>query len=368
MSSIRGEIIIRPCENKDEQSIAELLHNNYPNTPDPASIHKTWCWQFKNNFTKASGVAIAELEGNIVAQYAVMWLPMIYKGRMIEGAVSTATVTDKSARGRGLFTKLASKVYQDIASSGAKIVYGFPNSQSIHGFLSHLDWFEVAPFPLCIKLIDTSAIFRKFIGGNASARLLGRLANFILHFICGALHPVGRNGSLVVRKVVDIPDALDNLWEKSFIAQKIALVRHKKYLHWRYLEKPFFSYDIYIVDNRDGQIGGCIITSTSEKSGMKIIYVMELFTENNNQRLCQALLDKLVVIATEQDADAISLLSLPDDPFHTLYRRNGYFPVPRRLFPQEIYFGARLISEDIDPTYARDKHNWYISWGDMDVV
>jgi hypothetical protein len=172
MQSQLTQITIRPCEVNDEEPIAVLLNKNFPNALAPKVILKTWRWQFRNSFSKNSGVAVAERGGDIVAQYAVMWFPMIYKGQQIDGAVSTATVTDKSVRGQGLFTKLAAKVYQDIAIAGAKIVYGFPNSQSINGFIKRLEWFEVAPFPIHIKPVDTSAYIRKIIGDNTISKLL----------------------------------------------------------------------------------------------------------------------------------------------------------------------------------------------------
>jgi hypothetical protein len=360
-------IIIRDSIHGDEESIAVLLHNNFPNSPAPEIIQKTWRWQFRNAFSKNSGVAVAERGSDIVAQYAVMWVPMTYKGRLIEGAISTATVTDKSARGQGLFTTLAVKVYQDIAAESAKIIFGFPNGQSINGFIKHLEWFEVAPFPLYIKPVDTTVLVRKMIGDNAVARLMGSIGNFLLRHIVEALQIRHRQTNITFRQVNDIPDALGTLWETTFIAGKIALVRNKGYLHWRYLEKPFFTYDIYVA-MAGAKLCGCIITHIAEKFGVKIIYVMEILTENDDSAVCQVLLEELNSIAMRQGAAAISLLLLPDNPNRSLFLKNGYLPVPRRLFPQDIYFGARVNSPDIDPGYARDMKNWYISWGDMDVV
>jgi hypothetical protein len=361
-------IIIRDPIDGDEESLAVLLHNNFPNSPAPAVIHKTWRWQFRNAFSRNSGVAVAERDGDIVAQYAVMWFPMIYKGQQIDGAVSTATVTDKSVRGQGLFTKLAVKVYQDIAAESAKIIYGFPNSQSINGFIKHLEWFEVAPFPLYIKPVDTTALVRKIIGDNAVARVLGSLGNCFFRHIVGALQTRHRQTNITFRQVHDIPDALDKIWDTTCIAGKIALVRNKRYLRWRYMEKPFFSYDIHVAMAANEKLCGCIITRIGEKFGVKIIYVMEILAENDDPAVTQLLLDELNSIAIRQGAAAISLLFLPDNPNRSLYLKNGYLPVPRRLFPQDIFFGARVNSPDIDPKYARDMKNWYISWGDLDVV
>lgn len=361
-------IIIRDSIDGDEKSLAILLHNSFPNAPKPEKIQKIWCWQFRNCFSKNNGVAIAQHSDVIVAQYAIMWLPMVYKGQPIDGAVSTATVTNKSVRGQGIFTKLAAKVYRDIAIAGAKIVYGFPNSQSINGFTKRLEWFEVAPFPVHVKPVDTSAFIGKIIGGNTIARLVGAACNIFLRLIDGEVRIRHRRAGINFREVNDVPDALDNLWKTSSVAGKLAVVRNKKYLVWRYLEKPFFSYDIHVAISGDEKFCGCIITHTTEKFGMKILFVMELIAEKDDAVVCQVMLDELTRIARMKGAAAISLLIPSGNPNRFIYLKNGYLPIPRRLFPQDIFWCAKVNSPDIDPKYARDRKNWYISWGDLDVV
>lgn len=369
MSLIKDpNIIIRDSIDGDEKSLAILLHNNFPNAPEPEKIQKTWCWQFRNCFSKNGGVAVAQCSDEVVAQYAVMCFPMIYKGQSIDGAVSTATATDKSVRGQGLFTKLAAKVYQDIAMAGTKIVYGFPNSQSVNGFIKHLAWFEVAPFPVHIKPVDTLKFIEKIIGHNAIARLLRVASNVFLRLIFGAVRPRHRRIGINIKKVNDIPDALDNLWKTCFMAGKLAVVRNKKYLVWRYLEKPFFSYDIRVATSDDENLCGFIVTHTEEIFGLKILFVMELMVEKDDPAVCQILLDELTRISLMKGASAISFLVPPGDPNRFMYLRNGYLPIPRRLFPRDIFWAARVNSPDIEPTYARDRKNWYISWGDLDVV
>ncbi|MGO8714633.1 MAG: GNAT family N-acetyltransferase, partial [Smithella sp.] len=129
---------IRSYEDGDEDGIARLMQQNFPNTPDASCIRQTWRWQFKNDFSKDGSIAVAEVNSSIVAHYAVMCFEMNYQDQTIIGGVSTATVTEKSFRGKGLFTKLARNVYNDLSRSGCKIVFGFPNSQSIRGFITRL--------------------------------------------------------------------------------------------------------------------------------------------------------------------------------------------------------------------------------------
>jgi hypothetical protein len=362
------QIDIRNCEAKDEVPLAILLSNNFPDAPDAEAIHKTWLWQFRNAFSRNSGIAVAQKGEDIVAQYAVMWFPMSCQGKAIEGAISTATVTDKSVRRKGLFTRLALKVYQDISAEGAKIVYGFPNSQSIKGFINSLDWFRVTSFPAYIKPIDLSAFTMKIIGRNAFSRMTGGAGNLFFRLIIRILRRRDRTSALTLKRVREIPDGIDTLWATTAIAEKIALIRDRNYLSWRYLKKPFFIYNIYIAVSKNENPRGYVITHTAEKFGMKILFVMELVAEKDDPAVCSVLLDELNHIAQREGCSAISCLVTPDDHNRSMYIREGFFPVPQFLFPQDIFWCAKVISPDVDRVYVRDKKNWYISWGDLDVV
>jgi hypothetical protein len=363
-----NEINIRDCSPEDEDALAVLLFANFPNALDPSAIHKTWLWQFRNRFSKKSGVAVAQKGNNLVAQYAVMWFPMIYKHSLIQGAISTATVTDRSVRKQGLFTKLAKKVYQDIAADGAKIVFGFPNSQSVQGFIKNLDWFKVAAFPAYIKLIDFSVFAKKAIGNNTLASLLGSVGNFFIRLITRIFQSRNRQTIINVKQTDEIPDGIGDLWKTTAIAGKIALIRNREYLSWRYLEKPFFSYEIYIAFSENEHPCGYVITNTIEKFGMKILFVMEFIAENDNQAIYKVLLEALDNIAQEKGLSAISTLIPPGHPSRLAHLRKRFIPIPHFLFPQDVFWGARANSPDIERDYIHDKKNWYISWGDLDVV
>lgn len=362
------EIKIRNYIEGDELRIAPLLHSNFPNAPESQSILETWLWQFKNDFSKESGVAVAERESEIVAHYAVMWFLMNYQDQLIEGAISTATVTDKRVRGKGLFTELARKVYADIKAEGCKIVYGFPNSQSINGFMNRLGWFEIASFPLHLRFINVVPFLKKAIGDNLMAKVLGWLGNLFLMMVFRDTKLGKANPDMEIILCKSIPDGLNDIWEKSFLAQRICLVRDKKYLEWRYLRKPFFKYAVYAAFSKENKVLGYAITNVADKFGIRIIYVMEFAAIEDSKEIYKSLIKTLHKMAERIKADAISLLILPNNPNYAFLLKYGFLPIPKRIFPQDIYFGACIISDDVEKDYVQDSRNWYISWGDLDVV
>mgnify|MGYP001247013112 CR=1 FL=1 len=144
-SEYNVNIVLRTYREGDVDRISRLMEENYPHTLGAQVIRETWLWQFKNAFSNEKSVAVAEIGSEIIAHYAVMCFDMNYRGTRIIGALSTATVTDRSVRGKGLFRQLAEKVYADLSTEQCSIIFGFPNSQSIRGFIEKLDWFEICP-------------------------------------------------------------------------------------------------------------------------------------------------------------------------------------------------------------------------------
>jgi len=150
--------------------------------------------------------------------------------------------------------------------------------------------------------------------------------------------------------------------KESVISDKIGVVRDNRYLTWRYLEKPFFTYEIYTVA-KQGILCGCLVIYVAEKLGLKTVYVMECSATGDSREVYSGMLGKLDDIAREKKADSVSILLMPNHPQYRLFRKNGFIRVPKRLLPQKIYFVAKMLSDQIDATYVKAEENWYISWG-----
>lgn len=362
------DITIRTYKSGDDKAIAELMHRNFPDTFDVDAICKTSAWQFRNSFSKNSGVAIAEAEGKVAAHYAIMWLPMTYKREIIDGAISTASVTDMRFRRRGLFPKLAEKVYHDIRKEGCRLVFGFPNSQSNYSIFRKIGWFEVSNFPLHLMICNSIPFAGRIIGHNVFSAILGRVGNYLLHTADRLLNKGLSGAPYEIIKVREIDEKMDRIWETTHIAGNLAVVRNKKYLTWRYLEKPYFKYDIYKVVSKDGSVKGYYIVFVSERFGLKTVYVMEMLAGEDDKDVYCLMLNHLKKLAHEQKADAVSMLIMPGNAHYRIFMKSGFIRVPRKLFPQQIYFGARILSGELDNNYIKKENNWYISWGDLDVV
>ncbi|OOQ57269.1 GNAT family N-acetyltransferase [Mucilaginibacter pedocola] len=79
-------------------------------------------------------------DGLPAAFYAVLPCFVEHEGRLILAAQSADTMTHPGHRNQGLFVALAELTYSLCRKEGIRLVFGFPNQNSLPGFMNKLGW------------------------------------------------------------------------------------------------------------------------------------------------------------------------------------------------------------------------------------
>jgi len=75
-----------------------------------------------------------------IAFYAVIPCFLKFEDEIVLAAQSADTMTHPEYRNKGLFVELAMITYQLCENSGIRLVFGFPNQNSMPGFINKLGW------------------------------------------------------------------------------------------------------------------------------------------------------------------------------------------------------------------------------------
>lgn len=89
----------------------------------------------------------------IVANYSAVPIQVVIQDKVYKAALSLNTMTDPDYSGQGLFTKLATSLYDHLSENGYVMIMGFPNFQSNRIFNSRLGWktvYEIPTLKLCL--------------------------------------------------------------------------------------------------------------------------------------------------------------------------------------------------------------------------
>lgn len=364
-----ADFVFRGYQRGDEQKIAHLLHNCFPDPLDPEIISQTWIWQFRNEFSKNSGIGLAAHGSKIIGHRSIMWFNMICNGRRIKGGIHSASATDPDYRRMGISSKIGYKIYSELYQDHCELVYAFSNHQNIGLMRKKLGFKKVSNLQIAIKPINLFSFVEKFSGRPLVepvwANKIHRTVQPVSHAMNSVLY---HHPPIKLVASTQIPSQCDRIWETTYMARKIGIIRDWKYLHWRYLKRPSFQYKLFFVYSRERELLGYFILHNKQKFGLNLLFVMEFVVKNDSKSICRFMLSGLQRLAVEYGVDAVTVFLQKNNPNYALFVKAGLVPVPRRFFPQKIFFSAKVLSHEIDESYIVQSNNWYLSWGDLDVV
>lgn len=165
---------------------SELLSTVFFNTNKFSVDFLTW--QYVNN-PNGKVVGFDAYSGNTLAGHYVA-IPVSYyiNGKIRKGLLSLNTATHADHRGKGLFTQLANRTYDEAKQQGYEFVIGVANQNSTHGFLKKLGFYLIAP--LTVKTGIGSINFDKNLDYPAKPnwnkealqwRISNPEANYLIH-------------------------------------------------------------------------------------------------------------------------------------------------------------------------------------------
>lgn len=314
-------------------------------------------WQFLDCPVKKRfvDIAIDREKDKVAAIYAIF--PVVFKINQQEyiAAQSLDTITDIDYRGKGLFVHLAKDVYSKALNDDVVFVYGFPNGNSIHGFIKKLEWTTLDPVPFLIKPLKsryfTSRIpFLKFLPNiNLSFSRRRNQKNF------------------TIKAERNFTAAVDSVWKIFSANIKVGIMRDEAYLNWRYVQKPNEDYVILNCYDSSNVLKGFIIFTSKNKHGGKIGYVMELIYDLDFPKIGQSLLKEAIGHMKKEGCDCVLSWCFEHSPNYDAFHKELFFKMPQKLRPIELHFGVRSFNQGLNAIISERK-NWYISYSDSDTV
>lgn len=278
-------------------------------------------------------VSSARMGDQVVGLNAFIRVMLRVGSAIVPGYQSFDTIVHESARGRGVFSGLIQAFY-DSNPNGA-LLYGFPNASSAAGFFGKLGWTRLGTPPFMVKPLRAGYLLRR----------LGLEASFPLSFCRPGGERFERFG----------PDA-DEVWRHFSGKIGCAVDRSSAYLNHRVSSSRYQRFGSF----RSGRLTSYVVTRVTQKHGGTIGYVMEGMGADLSELLRGA-----AGHMREEGAEVALTWCAPWSPNFASYLRAGFVPLPEKLRPIALNFGARALRPVEAGLRARD---WYISYLDSDTV
>jgi len=360
---------VRIYKQGDERGILELMKLS--------GIERTiehWVWEYKNNpFGHLIGVA--EHNGQIVGQMALIPTYMKIGDKATMGSQAVDLVVHPKFRRQGMFLAIGKMITKEAGKEGIDITYGFPNEPAHSGHLKY-GWFDVCKVPLLVKPFNMNKIVNIFerykklrflIRYRISRNIIKSILQIILTiigFFYRTLNRIEDNDNLrnvEIHAIESFDDRIDDFWKKVSKDYTIIVVRDKKYLNWRYFEKPNVKYTVLLAEKNEIILGYIVLRSRNEEK-LKSGYIVDVLASSDKKVIIQALVLKAIKHFREQNVDKVVCMMLTNSPFYRILRCNGFIPV------KSDSFIARVNSSERSETFFKDQTKWYITMGDSDHV
>ncbi|MFT3909278.1 MAG: GNAT family N-acetyltransferase [Ferruginibacter sp.] len=289
-------------------------------------------------------------------------LPVIFKvnDSLLPGLQSIDTLTDIDHRGKGLFIKLANRLYDEEAANKFALVYGIPNENSAPGFFTKLKWTSFGEAPFLLKPFNIFFFVKKIFKRKKQTDF--SWSNYI--FDAPKTYHVNMN--TVIKSIDLFDDAYDKMWKVAGKDIKVCVDRSAAYMNWRYVTKPaefYYRYGLYIND----QLSGAIVFTIKHKHDGLVGYIMELIFDPANKKAGDQLMRFSSRLCRQHKVDAMLAWSLPGCFNRATYKKAGYYVLPEKFRGQQLYFGVRAFDPSIAPV-VNDINNWYMSYSDSDTA
>lgn len=355
---------IRRYREGDEKGICTLFEKVFGRPMGKTESISHWNWEYKNNPNDDLDIFLAVDENEIVGHYAVIPIKMRIDVKDYLTTLSLDTMVHEDYRGQDMFPILAKALYESLEKRGVPITYGFPNANSIEGIIKKLDWFEIADLPLLVKPINFKTLLYRYIKNRAVSNILGACLNFF------SLLPSTvkrRYKNITIKNIEKFDKEFDRLWDNVKNEITIGVIRDSKYLNWRYIQKPENDYTILSIYEQS-ELKGYIVLKIEERFNLKIGFVVDILTSSSNPSYPQQLITKSILFFKNEDVDVISCLMFPQHKYYKILKKKGFIKVFKKYFPKEIYFGARVHNDLVEKDMIKNEENWFLTWGDTDVI
>jgi len=359
--------IIREYTEKDRSGVFNLRKAVYG---EPFRENE-WNWKFINKYAgRSSRIFVAESDGLIVGVRPIICSPLKSRKQYVISGLDVDMMVHPDFRNLGIFTGLVRESIKTVQSEGVDIILSFPNENSYPGLKrsKNIKWQHVNTVPLLAMPLNFDKLSKR-LTKNWLLQRIGSLTGKLIFSLIRVFGVRRRDNTndITINRVRTFDQRFDGLWQTASDQFNLAIRRDSNYLQWRYGEKPDVEYAIFSAE-KDNKLAGYIVLKISQELlNLNLGLIVDMLTVQDDQ-VIKALLAKAVAYFKEKKADAIGCIMLPYTGYYKALKRQGFMAIPNRFSPKQFYFMVYTAQNRISDEMAGNAGNWFITFGDIDIV
>lgn len=351
---------IRGYNDGDEYEINELFNSIF----NKKRTLEHWNWEFKKN-PDGFKVLVAVDNERIIGHLGALHRKIRIGQEKALASLEVDGMTRPDYGHRGIFIALGKRLLSESEKDGFGILIGFPNENALPGHRK-LNCIELFTPPVMVRPLNFRNISKKLFAN----RFLGFLSGAFGRFLFRVVYRVKKakiEENVTIKRISKFDERFDRFWENACSAHSIILHRDSRYLNWRYAERPERLYEIFIAE-RDERVLAMAVVRVLEMFGLRNGAIVDILALPNQENTAHSVLLKAMEHLEEEGVDLIACLIPKWSIYYKVLRRCGFVTCPKGLNPKEEPFIIYPISKGFNSNFVKNPNNWFITWGDSDVV
>ena len=336
----------------DRERVFTFLRDAYP-PADAARLMRHWDWKYEDNpFNpdREPYILLLQEHRQLVGMYGRLFFPAVIDGTVHLVHHGCDLVVHPAYRGHGLSARLRDR---DLIESA--IHFSWQNEASYQ--VARRDGTAGVPYRALVRPLDVSVMVRHVVGD----RWLSRAASSLINRALQHMPPVRRQTpEVAVTRIPSFDDRFDRLWQRCGGGYRAMIVRDRRYLEWRFSQRPDAEYRIAAA-TRGSDLVGYMVTRCADRNGARWGYLVDFLVEKRSAPVFAVLVAHAVDDLRQQRASlAICRTAVP--PYCSMLYRHGFLPWPRA---PRGYLRVRMPPQS-SPS-AADARQWFLTMGDGDL-
>ena len=280
------------------------------------------------------------------------------RGKTYLMAHSVKSMTHPDFQRQGIFRKMTENSESKGREAGVDVILGLANAASYPAY-QKFGWETLLEKEVLVKPIHIKKILKRKFKLNTVAEL----GDFVFTTV-NKLQMKENSESLSFEWLDQVPEEVQDCWDRYKDNYDLLLVRDYKYLHYRYNQRPDVSYHTLLV-RQYGKAVGFVILRESKTKNSVFASVAEFFTDPFDDKLIDAMAKALTRYAYERELDYLVLSCGEYGNYNRVLKQNSFRPTPKPASNNMMI--ARILNEDIRVEDLKRPQSWHLSQGEGDV-
>ncbi len=347
---------VRDGDEKDLPGILSLRKIVFGEEEADKLEPRYWRWEFMDAPDGKGFIYLVQEGDKIIAHFADIPRRFLVQGKTILGTLSLDLMVHPNYRRRGLFTAMGRYSAQRVKQENRHFMTAFPiRPQTIQG-LKKIGWHEIMKLPVLVYPIRFTGIVKRYIHFSSLSYLVGGIARGIYTPLL--LMKKGKeNRGIEIENVEKMDNQFEKFLERGSSIHSIMGLRDSNYMNWRYFNHPTRVYRIYRAI-KDGEMKGYLILRKVTLLGFNSVVIADLLSSDLD--IFEFLLKGGIEFSKKESVDLLGFMVPKSHPYYQFLRKYGFLRSPKT-------FRFMIYSHKKDE-FLLDPKNWYVTWGDTDVI